>query len=269
MIIGITGAKGFVGKNLTNRLQSLKIRYVEFNKKKINLLKPNSLKEFVWGKQVIVHLAAYQRFKTDLEILRFNILSTKNLLDAINRYNPNCKFIFASSFQIFNTGVFSASKKLSEEIIENNHLINPKARMFVLRFSNLYGHGAKPFYNNVIATFIHQIKKNEDLKVQGDGEQKRDFLHVDDAVEAIIKVLDYNDGKFEIFNICSGRLTSINELVDSLRQVSKKNIKVRYEKTNRELDTVKVVNSLKAKKVLKWKPTIKLQTGLKLLLENE
>lgn len=267
MNIAITGATGFLGKYLCKRLQKEKIYFETFNKNIHNLFNPSSLKTLILDKNVVIHLAGCNRGDDISELMKVNILGTKGLLDAMAKYSQNARLIFASSSQVYlKRSIYGGSKKKAEEIIEQyvkNHLIENAC---ILRFTNLYGAGGKPFYNSVVATFIHLIKKGKEIIINGDGNQTIDFLYVEDAVDAIIKAAKTDlKSSFEIFDICSGKQTSINKAIRILLKSSGKKIKLQY--NNLQRDQKRFIKSYKkAKKFLGWQPETSLDEGLKLTM---
>lgn len=267
MNIAITGSSGFLGGYLIEELRSRKIKVDIFNHKKHSFFDIESLKDLVESKDVIIHLAGVNRDDDFRNIVKVNVLGTKNLLDATSRYCPNAKIIFSSSFQAYlKNSTYGVSKKAAEELIENYS--NSFKTSVILRFSNLYGVGGKPFYNSVIATFVYQIKKNQPIVINGDGTQRRDYLHVTDAAKAIIDAIKYNSKKVEYFDICSGKLTSINEILDFLHIYSFKPIKIHYNKKAGAEDWNLRKSYSKAKKLLGWQPEVSIGDGLKELMNT-
>jgi len=97
----------------------------------------------------------------------------------------------------------------------------------MLRYFNLYGRGQEhSSYGGVITRFLQNALNDEPLVVYGDGKQTRDFIYVDNVVEATMLALENNDLECEALNICTGRPTAINELVQILKDVSGRNLGV-------------------------------------------
>lgn len=270
MKIAITGADGFLGKAVVKQLKLRKIDYSTLNRKKHNLLKPNSLKSLVSGKDTIIHLAAINKGE-NVDIIRTNVLGTVSLLEAISKYAPGARIIFSSSFQVYlRDGLYGLSKRAGEDLIVE-YAKKSNLQGIILRISNIYGPGGKPFYNSVIATFAHLIKKGEQIKVNGDGSSKRDFIFVSDVAEAIVKAALYSSkNPFEIVDICSGKETTLNEILKTLKKVSRKKVEVVYNTEVKDKPwPTSDKNYKKAFNLIKWKPTTSLEKGLKKVMNYE
>ena len=280
--IGVTGSEGFIGSYLINAINKLGIDYESFDRNKYNLLNTESLEPFVKDKDIIFHLAGKNK-GSNFELIGNNVLCTSNILEAIKMYNRNCKVIFSSSFQVYKPtkvivpvsesyslepkSAYGLSKMFAEKIIEF-YSKNYGIKSIIVRMSNVYGLGCKPYYNSVISTFIDLLHKNNPLSIHGSGKQARDFININDVIDAFIKLINYdNFSNFEIFNICSGKLTSLNEIVDILK-VIKPNIKVENIKVDNEENEYLLGDATKIKNKLNWIPKINLKEGLKEMIEK-
>lgn len=98
----------------------------------------------------------------------------------------------------------------------------------IYRLTNPYGPGQK-YKNNqgVVPAFLDKIKNNEEITVLGDGTSSRDFIFIDDAVKMIIETF-MQPNKYSVYNIGSGIQTSINEIITTLKQILKIDIKINY-----------------------------------------
>lgn len=270
MKVAITGATGFLGKAVTKKLEAQKISYTTLDRKRYDLLKPKSLKNFVSGKDIIIHLAAVNRGE-NIELLKVNTLGTLSLLEAVAQYAPNAKIIFSSTFQVYiEESLYGLSKKFAEDLI-SQYIKKTGLTGIIFKISNIYGPGGRPFYNSVIATLAYLIKNNEPLKINGDGSQKRDFVYVDDVVDAITKAIRTKlKNPLEVIDICSGKEISINEVLGIIRRASGKKIKVKYNRGVKEKPWPTSGKSFDhALKLLNWKPTTPLTKGLKSVITYE
>jgi nucleoside-diphosphate-sugar epimerase len=155
---------------------------------------------------------------------------------------------------------------LAEKILEF-YSRNYGIKSIVVRMSSVYGLGCKPYYNSVLSTFVDLLHKNKPLGIHGSGKQARDFINVNDVTGALIKLIGYGSYNFEVFNICSGRLTSLNEIVNILKSITP-NIKVENIKVDSEENEYLLGDTTKIKNKLKWTPKIDLKDGLKEMMEK-
>ena len=194
----------------------------------------------------IIHLAALIDISASvndpIQNHEINVDGTFNLLYTAIKHKVK-KFVFASS-----TAVYGDLKTLPVQ--ENNalHPLSPYAASKIageaycsafancfgldtiaLRFFNIYGlRSENSPYSGVITKFLQKIINGELLTIDGLGEQTRDFIHVNDIVRAVILALESKGLKGEVFNVCTGKPTSINQLATILKTVTGKNLNVKY-----------------------------------------
>jgi len=275
MKIGITGDQGFIGSKLILNLRK-KWDCYPLIRGYHDLLRVASLKPFVEDKDVIIHLAGVNRAQNDMQISA-NTLGTANLLEAMRLYS-NCpvKIIFSSTLQVYGTNsekklfsekdplvpksVYGLSKKWAEELIMN-YCDQYGICGIIFRISNVYGPGCKPFYNSAISTFVHQLKCNEKILINGSGKQTRDYIYIHDVMSAFEQAIEYDPHTLEIFNLCSGKPTSINELIHLLKMISCSDPIIEYCQCGLDDDHL-IGDPSKAKKVLRFKPEYSLEQGL-------
>ena len=177
MQVGVTGASGFLGSHLTNALN--KLAGFKVNTVKSRSLKKfsdiNKLKSFVENLDLIYHIAGVNR-GTNEEILKGNIQTTFNLLEAMKKYGKSSpRIIFTSSSQVYKKirqpeklisetykaepeTIFGIAKKTSEDLIRLSGFEHA-----IIRLANVYGPGCRPNYNSVIATLMAMATKKEIL----------------------------------------------------------------------------------------------------------
>lgn len=274
--IGITGSHGFIGSHLTKTLKSLdKYDLIPLDRKNHDLMDKDSLKTFVSGRDVIFHIAGANR-DTSSNLFRINALCTLNLLEAIKHYgSKNIKFIYISSLQVYNPSfsdialkeqdqqffpdnIFGVSKITAEKLI---FLYDIESIIF--RLANTYGPHSRPFYNSVIATFCYLTANDKTIQINGDGEQKRDFIFISDVISGLIKAIEYRGDQKDLFNIGSGQLASLNQVIEVIKIISQKDIDVEYKSNSGESSGWILADQNKINSKLKWKPKTNLEDGLK------
>lgn len=274
--VAVTGSSGFIGKHLVDKLRQEGIEIKSFSRGKHSLFEKNSLLRLVEGCDTVFHLAA-ENNPSSPDVFKVNVLGTANLLAAISLLKRECNLIFPSSFAVYRIpkkgqvisenfelaprNEYGLSKLLCEEII--THYPGNKFISTILRVSNVYGPG-DGVGRSVISNFFNQINHNGNLIINGDGNQTRDFIYVDDVVNAMILAASRSGKeKVRIINVCSGSGTSLNELVSLLGKMTEKNFSVIYnKKVNLSAEGFWEGNNFLIKRLLGWKPEIILKNGL-------
>lgn len=180
----------------------------------------------------VVHLAAIPGIKKcedEPELAEeVNVGGTENVLEFARKKDVD-NVIFASSAGVYGEIVehpitedhpkdplnsYSEMKRRGEELCRK-YSEEYGLSTTVMRMSNLYGPNFQVKPNlTVVPIFVLQAQLNKPLKIYGDGEQTRDFVHVEDVAQAYKRVFDSSDSGFEVYNLGSGVTTSINGLAD-------------------------------------------------------
>jgi UDP-glucose 4-epimerase len=288
----ITGGAGFIGSNLAHYLKKRKNKVIVvddlsvgnrnnlnknilFYKKDIN--KISSIKK-IKKIDIIIHLAA----KAEILIeenkeLKYHDANLNGLQATLNfaAKKKIKKFIFASSASIYGDSgkekvnenkkinpkhFYAYTKYIGEEMVKTyGHIKNFKYVNF--RFFNIYGKSS----NAVIAKFLAQKIQNKKITIYGNGKQKRDFVHIDDLCDAILKAIKNNKYDNSTYNLGSGKAISINDLK---RIISSKNDHVFLDKRNDDIE-ISIANINKIYRNLKWRPRISFIKGIsKMMIED-
>jgi len=211
-----------------------------------------------------------------------NILGVFNLLEVFKSYskiNKKTKLIHISTDEVFGdlkkgrsnekftynpSSPYAATKASSDHLV-SSYVKTYKLRGIVTNCSNNYGPRQHP--EKLIPKLIYNIIKNKPLPIYGKGENSREWIHVYDHCEALIKV--FKNGKFgEFYNIGSNKNLNNLEITKSLIKISKKiikigsNVKVKFVKDRPGHDFRYALNSNKIKRKLNWKSKIKFEKGL-------
>jgi len=195
--IGITGWRGFIGSHLFTRISNPVLFQGD-----MRIL--DDVKSFAGRCDRIYHLAGKNRGEPG-QILANNLVGTGNLVLATKLLGHHPEIVFASSEHVERNpnSEYGMCKMIEEGIVR-------KARRWsVFRIPNVYGEGCRPFYNSVVATFCWQIAHGEPCTTHQPF-ATREFVHVDDVVEALVKPLPYRVTKVP------GEVMSIREVYELL-----------------------------------------------------
>lgn len=237
------------------------------------------------GVDVIVHLAANTGVAPSVENPRYdmetNVAGTFNMLDAARQNNVR-KFVFASSGATIGeteppiredkvqkpVSPYGASK-LAGEAYCSAYFRTFGIKTVALRFGNVYGPLSK-HKSSVVAKFLKKAFEGESLEIYGDGSQTRDFIYIDDLIQAIMLAVKTNAGG-EAFQIATYKETTVNEIAEKIRDLmeNEAGIKVTITHGETRLGDVKRNYSdiTKAKTVLGFSPEFDLERGLKKTFE--
>lgn len=200
MNILVTGAKGFVGKNLVAELkniQSGKARY--YGDLKIEQIfeydidsTSDELDHYCKNADFVFNLAGVNRPKEASEFMKGNFGFASMLLDTLKKYTNTCPVMLSSSVQDsllgrFGNSEYGRSKKVGEELFFD-YGKESGAKVLVYRFPNLFGKWCRPNYNSVVATFCNNIANDLPIQVN-DPAVELELLYIDDLVEEMVLAL--------------------------------------------------------------------------------
>lgn len=295
MNILITGGCGFIGSYLVRRLIDLKnisrivvldIKDCEYeNVDFIRMdIRDKNIAYIMRNIDIVIHLAALIDVRESVLNPNLyhdiNVNGTLNILDSCIK-NHVSKIIFTSSAAVYGNPMYlpidekhplnplspyGASKAASELYISAYHYsYNIDAVIF--RLFNVYGYGQSSKYAGVIKIFMENALKNRPLEIFGDGFQTRDFIYVEDVIDAIIKSMKM-DIDFNIFNIGSGKSLSINSLAKIFSKILDRELKIIHSKPRKGDIRHSYANIDRAKKILGWVPKTSIEDGLRRMLEK-
>jgi len=297
MKILVTGGAGFIGSHLTDRLikeghQAMVLDNFSTGSKKFVNPKAkvarvdvrdakkvdSAFKKF--KPRIVFHLAAMidvrESLRNPTKDYEVNIAGAVNILEACKNHKVK-KFIFASSAAVYGDNKnlplpeteaptpispYGASKAAVEQF---GHAYQDLYNFDVicLRYPNVYGpRQGTVGEGGVIAVFCKNLAKDKGLNIFGQGRQTRDFIFVDDIVEANIRALK-SKKKFMVINASTNKKTSISSLAKELLTISGKNAKIKHLKAIKGEVLHSCLDNRLIKKELNWKPGASLPEGLK------
>ena len=297
----VTGGAGFIGSNIVERilLNGGAVRVLDNfssgSRKNIQgfLHNPNFelqegdissievCRKAVAGMDFVIHQAASASvpgsIKDPIGSNNVNILGTLNLL-VVSRDENIKKFVFASSCAVYgndpeipkteNSSINPASPYALTKYAGEKY-----AQLFwqiyglpviCLRYFNVFGPKQNPNseYAAVVPKFITAVLKGQGPTIFGDGNQTRDFVHVDNVVQANLLAAASKEGLGEVFNIASGQEISLNQLLEKIQKVKKKEIMPKYQEPQRGDIRRSKADISKAIKILGYDPDISVEDGL-------
>lgn len=199
MKVLITGANGFVGKNLTETLKTIR----DGKKRDTDIViddiyeydienSLDDLKRFCVDCDFVFNLAGVNRPKDEAEFEEVNAGFAETLLSYLRECNNTCPVMLSSSIQATLSGRFSSSlygkSKLNGEKLFFRYAEDTGAKVLVYRFPNLFGKWCRPNYNSVVATFCNAIANDLDYTVD-DADTELELLYIDDLISEMLLAL--------------------------------------------------------------------------------
>ena len=196
----ITGAKGFVGRNLVENLKNIKEGKNRTRDLKIEEIfeydidtDPSFLDGFCKEADFVFNLAGVNRPKDQSEFMEGNFGFASTLLETLKKYQNNCPVMLSSSIQATLIGRYGESdygkSKLAGEELFFDYSKETGAKVLIYRFPNLFGKWCRPNYNSAVATFCNNIANDLPIQVN-DRNTKLELLYIDDLVEEMLDALE-------------------------------------------------------------------------------
>ena len=303
MKILITGGAGFIGSNLVEELVRLgnevvvldnfflgSIENLSAVKNKITVVRGDirdekTVMDAARGADYIFNEAAASSSPMFMKDLRgstaVNIDGFINVLNAARKNDATVIYASTSSMygnnppplkedmKVISPNFYAATKVAGEDIAR----VYSKEYDIItigLRYMSVYGphEKAKGIFANLVSQFLWAMQKNEQPVIYGDGNQTRDFVFVGDVVNAHLLAMKFKNGG-EIFNVGTGKATSLNQLVITLNKILGKNIKTKYIKMPvKNYINTQLADISKAKRMLGYAPKYSLEDGIKIILDS-
>lgn len=279
MKILVTGAPGFVGKNLVARLLQEQHSVLALNSRLGNqygvLTEVQS-----FNPDIIYHCAANRAISTSInptKDIQTNIEGTWNLLYALkdcdyqlfvnlgSSSEYGCKFNAMSEEDVLVPNSYHSFAKAAQTNLVQTHGFVENKPVVTLRLFSVYGPHERS--TRLIPAVVDACLNRKDLKLSS-PDVVRDFVYVDDVIDVCVKIEELKKHTGQIFNVGTGRQTSIKQVVDIVSKEIGYKPKCLWNEDQRSWDTNRwVANTSKTEQQIGWKSTIDIETGLKKTIE--
>lgn len=277
----VTGANGFIGSALVNKLHLLGYKVYEFNSDNGDVA--DFLFEEKYGQENIDHVfhLASKTFVPDswekpLDFYRTSVLGTGSILEFCRAQNVSLTYVSAYLYgqpeklpiseddKVKSNNPYAHSKYLSEELCKfYSEYYDVKVN--IVRPFNIYGKNQKKEF--LIPYIIDQVLNDDVIKVK-DLKPKRDYIYLDDLIKGLIKTLTL-DKNFSIYNFGSGVELSVQEIIDKIQKEAGTNKKIQSENQERKNEIMNVVADISLAEVeLNWTPKYTFENGIKEILKD-
>lgn len=277
--------------NIAHRMDHPDLTFIEGD-----ILEQSSVKRAMDGAETVYHLAAAVGVKHVVDdpqrTIRVNVHGTQNVLDAAAQ--SGARVLLASTSEIYGVSddipfredgarvlgptwthrwAYSTSKAVDEHLAFA--MAERGLKMSIVRYFNVFGTRMDPLgYGSVIARFVSQAVAGEPLTVHGDGQQRRTFTHVSEAVQATVLAATRSEGLGAVFNVGSGFEHTIEDLARRIVELADSSSSIRhvpyaavfgpgFEDTRRRVPDVTKIES-----VLGWRARIDLDAGLRGVIQE-
>ncbi|MHC1779085.1 MAG: capsular polysaccharide biosynthesis protein CapF [Bacteroidales bacterium] len=220
MNILVTGAKGFVGKNLCAQLKNINEgKDKSFGEQKVDSIfefdidtDPTLLNEYCQKADFVFNLAGVNRPKEKREFMSSNFGFTSTLLNTLKKYKNSCPVMISSSTQATLKNPYGESKKAGEELMFR-YSKETGAKVLVYRFPNLFGKWCRPNYNSAVATFCYNIANGLPVTISN-RENELSLVYIDDLVKELVYALqggEHREGGY--CNVTTFYTTTLGHIV--------------------------------------------------------
>ncbi len=217
MKILVTGAKGFVGKNLIAELRNRGYEDIfEYSRDTDKSL----LDEYTRECEFVFHLAGVNRPQDEKEFMEGNFDFTLELLSLLKKHNNTAPVLITSSTQAEKDNPYGKSKKAAENLLYA-YSEETGVKVLVYRLTNLFGKWSRPNYNSVVSTFCYNIARDLDIQIN-DPEVELELCYIDDVVKELIRVMEGKPsmkGEFCVVPVTHNiKLGKLAELIQSFKE---------------------------------------------------
>lgn len=288
----VTGGKGFMGSNLVKRLQKEQAQVSIFDLSDgFDIQNKDQLQDFIKRKyDIVFHLAglsgSHKSIREKLKFIEINTLASISLFELLIKYSPTTKLIISSSRLEYGsphylpvdenhltnpTSIYGISKLAVTQLAHIYHQKN-NLDVTIFRTSNVYGpHPDSKFAGyNVVNHFIDLAKNDNVLTIYGDGNQRRDYLFIDDMTNALILAASQKSSG-QIYNLGSGKGIKFKDMAGLIiKKVGKGKIEFsQWPEDLKVLETGSYISNIsKIKRELDFSPKVSFEEGIERTIES-
>ncbi len=281
MITMVTGANGYIGKNLIQAMTVQNIQFFPVTRKDFDYTDINSIRLFLKNKNIkkVIHLASAMDNQNTQSLFEMNMLGLYNLLTVCNE-NRIAHFTFASSNNVYGTkkgssydeldicepnteNLYGISKYVGELIIKDfcsNHKINYAN----VRIADIYGPQQK--HGNLLKALVKKVEEKEHLSLYGKGVRTRDYIYISDVVKGLM-FISQNELQGE-YNLATGVGTNVKQLITFVNDILDQRLKIENIDVENEDESNVVLNPLKLTSS-GYSASINVSQGLKKIIKGE
>jgi len=224
----ITGSQGFLAKNLIVHLQSLGFSNLLLIDRKTP---EEQFKKFIKEAKFIFHFAGVNRPTNPEDFTEGNVKLSSKLIQLLKLHKSMAPIVLSSSIQAMSDNPYGKSKKSGEDLFLS-YARDTGNKVYIYRFTNIFGKWSRPNYNSVVATFCHNISRNIPIKIN-DENAKVSLIYIDDVVSEMIRCLQGNvttiDGILRVLPEYEMTVGQIATLIQSFRD-SRLNLSIANQK---------------------------------------
>jgi UDP-2-acetamido-2,6-beta-L-arabino-hexul-4-ose reductase len=212
MKVLITGANGFIGKNLTMQLAVHEDFKVLHYSRESN---PNDLRLAVMEADFICHMAGVNRPDDVDEFARVNTGLTQTICQAVQNSGRRIPIIFSSSAQAEQNNPYGASKLAAEQELLK-HSEKTGIPVYIFRLPHIFGKWCRPNYNSVVGTFCYNIAHDLPIRIN-DPSYSLNLVYIDDLVAAFVRIMTGKEACKEFYKVQPSYTISVGELADQIQ----------------------------------------------------